>query len=113
MKRCPVPHPNNRGKTAHNQGKYIPDVKFRDLAMRTLRPCPMPGLVMRLIHCCTVRAILIRRLGGPEVLQVADVPEPVPARGQVLGRATAGGSNFADTMTAPRGSRGAPRRPSV
>src|SRR2546430_16936210 len=86
MKRCPVPHPNRRGKTAHNQGKYIPDVKFRDLAMRTLRPCPMPGLVMRLIHCCTVKAILISRLGGPEVLQVADVPEPVPATGQVLVR---------------------------
>src|SRR2546430_13666174 len=75
MKRCPVPHPNRRGKTAHNQAKYIPDVKFRDLATRTLRPCPMPGLVMRLIHCCTVKAILISRLGGPEVLQVADVPE--------------------------------------
>ncbi len=81
--------------------------------MRTLRPCPMPGLVMRLIHCCTVKAILISRLGGPEVLQVADVPEPVPATGQVLVRVKAGGINFADIMTAQGGYPGAPRPPIV
>jgi NADPH2:quinone reductase len=44
-----------------------------------------------------VRAILVRKWGGPEVLEVADVPVPEPAAGQVLIRVGAAGVNFADT----------------
>jgi NADPH2:quinone reductase len=46
-----------------------------------------------------VRAVLIRDWGGPEVLEVTDVPEPEPKDGQALIRVTAAGVNFADTHT--------------
>jgi NADPH2:quinone reductase len=44
-----------------------------------------------------VRAVLVKEWGGPEVLEVADVPKPEPADGQALIRVTAAGVNFADT----------------
>jgi NADPH2:quinone reductase len=47
-----------------------------------------------------VRAVEITAFGGPEVLTPADLPEPVPAEGQVLLRVRAAGVNFADAMQA-------------
>jgi NADPH2:quinone reductase len=44
-----------------------------------------------------MRAILMRRTGGPEVLELEDVPEPVPRSGEVLVDLEARGANFADT----------------
>ena len=44
-----------------------------------------------------VRAIQVESFGGPEVLTVAEVPEPEPAEGQVLVRVSRAGVNFADT----------------
>jgi NADPH2:quinone reductase len=44
-----------------------------------------------------VRCIQIRRFGGPEVLEVADVPEPSPAPGRQVYEVTAAGVNYADT----------------
>src|SRR3954466_11343835 len=44
-----------------------------------------------------MRAIQVQEFGGPEVLQVADVPRPEPGRGQVLIRVTRAGINYADT----------------
>jgi NADPH2:quinone reductase len=44
-----------------------------------------------------VRAILVHRLGPPEVLELADVPRPEPASGQVLVHLHATGVNFSDT----------------
>jgi len=44
-----------------------------------------------------MRAVQITRFGGPEVLDVVDVPEPVPNPGQQLYEASAAGINFADT----------------
>jgi NADPH2:quinone reductase len=44
-----------------------------------------------------VRAVKIEQFGGPEVLKVADVPEPRPADGEVLIRVSRAGVNFADT----------------
>jgi len=44
-----------------------------------------------------VRAIRVREVGGPEVLRVEEVPDPVPARGQVLVRVHAAGVNPVDT----------------
>lgn len=44
-----------------------------------------------------MRAIQITRYGGPEVLQLAEVPEPVVSDGQSLVHVTAAGINFADT----------------
>ncbi|WP_244256079.1 alcohol dehydrogenase catalytic domain-containing protein [Rathayibacter sp. VKM Ac-2760] len=40
-----------------------------------------------------MRAVVLEQLGGPEVLQVQDVPIPVPVTGQVLVRVEAFGLN--------------------
>jgi NADPH:quinone reductase-like Zn-dependent oxidoreductase len=55
-----------------------------------------------------MKAIVISRLGGPEVLEVRDVPDPVTSAGHELVRVQAGGLNFADVMTAQGGYPGAP-----
>jgi NADPH2:quinone reductase len=60
-----------------------------------------------------MKAIVISRLGGPEVLEVRDVPDPVPSAGHELVRVEAGGLNFADVMTAQGGYPGAPKPPLV
>jgi NADPH2:quinone reductase len=44
-----------------------------------------------------MKAIQIRRFGGPDVLEVDDVPVPVPAAGEALVRHVAIGLNFIDT----------------
>jgi NADPH2:quinone reductase len=60
-----------------------------------------------------VKAVVITRYGGPEVLEIRDVPAPNPARGEELVRVEAGGLNFADTMTASGGYPGTPKPPLV
>lgn len=47
-----------------------------------------------------MRAIRIEEFGGPEVLQVADVPEPTPGDGQLLIDVDHAGVNYADTHQA-------------
>ena len=44
-----------------------------------------------------MRATVIRRLGGPEVLVVEEVDEPVPGPGEVVVEMAAAGLNFIDT----------------
>jgi NADPH2:quinone reductase len=44
-----------------------------------------------------VKAIQIEEFGGPEVLKVAEVPDPEPADGQVVVDVARAGMNFADT----------------
>src|SRR4051794_8195078 len=44
-----------------------------------------------------MRAVQITRLGGPEVLDVVDLPDPVPGDGEQLYEVSAAGINFADT----------------
>jgi NADPH2:quinone reductase len=44
-----------------------------------------------------MRAVRIDEFGGPEVLQVVDVPVPAPGPGEVLIRVSRAGLNFADT----------------
>jgi|tagenome__1003787_1003787.scaffolds.fasta_scaffold20806454_2 hypothetical protein len=44
-----------------------------------------------------MRAVQITRFGGPEVLDVVDVPEPTPGNGQQLYDVSTAGINFADT----------------
>ncbi|GAC1575667.1 MAG: quinone oxidoreductase [Candidatus Elarobacter sp.] len=43
-----------------------------------------------------MNAIRIDRLGGPDVLQLADVPTPVPGPGEALVRQTVAGINYID-----------------
>ena len=45
-----------------------------------------------------MRAITIRTPGGPEVLQLTDLPEPTPAPEQLLVRVRATALNRADTL---------------
>ena len=44
-----------------------------------------------------MKAIVFETTGGPEVLQVQDVPQPQPGEGEVLIRVAAAGVNFIDT----------------
>jgi NADPH:quinone reductase len=44
-----------------------------------------------------MRAVQIDEFGGPDVLQVVDVPKPTPGDGEVLIEVTRAGMNFADT----------------
>jgi len=60
-----------------------------------------------------VKAVVITRYGGPEVLEIRDVPAPNPGPGEELVRVEAGGLNFADTMTARGGYPGTPKPPLV
>jgi NADPH2:quinone reductase len=46
-----------------------------------------------------MRAVQIEEFGGPEVLQVVDLPEPEAEDGQVLIEVSRAGMNFADTHT--------------
>src|SRR5215468_6157108 len=60
-----------------------------------------------------MKAIVITRLGGPEVLEVRDVPEPAAEPGKTLVGVEVGGLNFADLMTAQGGYPGTPKPPLV
>ncbi|MEO6196154.1 MAG: alcohol dehydrogenase catalytic domain-containing protein, partial [Thermoanaerobaculia bacterium] len=44
-----------------------------------------------------MRAIVVQRLGPPEVLELSEAPVPEPGPGQVLVRLHAVGVNFSDT----------------
>ena len=45
-----------------------------------------------------MRAILVERHGGPEVMELRDLPEPQPAAGEVRIRVAACGQNYADIL---------------
>src|SRR5919206_768030 len=47
-----------------------------------------------------MRAVQITRFGGPEVLDVVDLPDPVPGPGEELYEVSAAGINYADTHQA-------------
>jgi NADPH:quinone reductase len=58
-----------------------------------------------------MKAVVISRLGSPEVLEVRDIPAPAPVSGQEKVRVEAGGVNFADIITAQGGYPGTPNPP--
>jgi NADPH2:quinone reductase len=60
-----------------------------------------------------MRAAVITRYGGPEVLEVRDQPDPQPKPGEVVVRVEAAGVNFADIMAARGGYPGTPQPPLV
>ncbi len=60
-----------------------------------------------------MKALVITRLGDPEVLEVRSVPDPVPGPGQEVIQVEAGGINFADIMSAQGGYPGTPKPPLV
>src|SRR5438034_5816252 len=60
-----------------------------------------------------MKAVVITRLGGPEVLKIDEVPDAVPGPGEELVRVESAGLNFADTMAASGGYPGTPKPPLV
>ena len=60
-----------------------------------------------------MKALVVTRTGGPDVVEVRDVPEPRPGAGEELIRVDSGGMNFADTMAARGGYPGTPEPPLV
>src|SRR4051794_8890032 len=52
-----------------------------------------------------MRAVQITRFGGPEVLDVVDLPDPTPGPGQQLYDVSAAGVNFADPPQTDNSSR--------
>ncbi|MEV6930113.1 NADPH:quinone oxidoreductase family protein [Dactylosporangium sp. NPDC051485] len=60
-----------------------------------------------------MRAVQCARFGGPEVLQLVHVPEPVAADGQLLVDVSAAGVNFADTSRIAGSYRPAPELPFI
>ena len=44
-----------------------------------------------------MRAVQIKEFGGPEVLEIAELPDPEPGEGEVLVEVARSGMNFADT----------------
>jgi NADPH:quinone reductase-like Zn-dependent oxidoreductase len=44
-----------------------------------------------------MRAVQITRFGAPEVLDVVDLPDPVPGEGQQVYAVSSAGVNLADT----------------
>ena len=60
-----------------------------------------------------MKAIVITKFGGPEVLEIRDIPEPTAGAGQDIVEVQAGGLNFADVMTAKGGYPGTPQPPLI
>jgi NADPH:quinone reductase-like Zn-dependent oxidoreductase len=44
-----------------------------------------------------MRAVQITRFGGPEVMDIVELRDPVPGEGQQLYEVSSAGVNFADT----------------
>lgn len=60
-----------------------------------------------------MRAVFVTRLGGPEVLQIHEAPEPQVRPGRVLLEVEAAGVNFADAMMARGTYPGTPQPPFI
>jgi NADPH2:quinone reductase len=60
-----------------------------------------------------MKAVVIPRFAGPDVLEIRDVPKPTPGEGEVLVKIEATGLNFADVMTASGGYPGLPAPPII
>jgi NADPH:quinone reductase len=46
-----------------------------------------------------MRAVIVREFGGPEMLRVEELPDPVPGPGQLLVRVAAAGIQHVETQT--------------
>jgi len=66
-----------------------------------------------LVNSPLMKALVIPRHNGPEVLELQQVPEPTAKAGEVLVKTFAGGLNFADIMTLQGGYPSAPKPPLI
>ena len=53
-----------------------------------------------------MKAIVVSALGGPEVLELRDLPTPVPQAGEALVKVAAAGINYMDVGNRQRGRAG-------
>ncbi len=60
-----------------------------------------------------MRAMVVVRAGGPEVLELREQPDPIPQPGEVLVKVQAVGLNFADLLSMRGGYQGVPPPPFV
>jgi NADPH:quinone reductase len=60
-----------------------------------------------------MHALVIPRLGGPETLEIQQVPDPEPQPGQEMIHVKACGVNFADLLMAKEGYHGTPEPPVI
>ena len=60
-----------------------------------------------------MKALVITRFGGPEVLELQTMPDPHAGPDQALIKVEAGGLNFADLMTTRGGYAGTPKPPLI
>ncbi|MBV8050453.1 MAG: NADPH:quinone oxidoreductase family protein [Acidobacteriaceae bacterium] len=60
-----------------------------------------------------MKAIVITQFGGPEVLEIRDMPGPAASAGQEIVEVQAGGLNFADVLAAKGGYPGTPKPPLI
>lgn len=117
--------PAGQPKLPANPDRPLPGTRYENERPRPpvltgetlLRPEYIPAAQERglrfVAKLVSVKAVVITRLGGPEVLEVQDVREPVAKPGEELVQVEAGGLNFADTMTARGGYPGTPEPPLV
>jgi hypothetical protein len=69
-----------------------------DPAVARLAPAGLDRCRRRQGHSLRcMRAVQITRFGGPEVMDVVDLPDPTPGEGEQLFDISSSGVNFADT----------------
>ena len=61
----------------------------------------MSGIVVGSLSLGHMRAVQITRFGGPEVMDVVDLPDPVPGDGERLFDISSAGVDYADTHHLP------------
>jgi len=94
---------SKQSQASMDAGVFLARSPVTPHARRTRRP----------VRLFLMKAIVITRLGGPEVLELREVPEPVVDSNKVLVRVKVGGLNFADLMTSQGGYPGTPKPPLV
>jgi NADPH:quinone reductase len=114
--RAPPPSKRDREKRTTIQR----EVYTRGKAIRitsVTAPCDVaesnPGATRLAATLACVKALVISRVGGPEVLEIRDVSTPTAGPGQEFVQVEAGGLNFADLMTARGGYPGTPKPPLI
>ncbi len=74
--------------------------KARRLVSRVVDRClRVAATCSSFVYNDRMKALVVTRSGGPEVLEVRDMPEPQPTPRQVVVRVEAVGVNFADTLS--------------
>src|SRR5438876_4653764 len=78
-----------------------------------LEPAADRDAVISRCYTYLMKAVVITHHGGPEVLEVQEVPAPKPGVGEELIHVKSGGVNFADTMSTTGRYPGMPQPPVV